>query len=256
MIFMEHWSYPEMSDAFGLSLDQYIWFGGYPGGASLVSDENRWKEYIRYAIIEATISRDILLLTRVDKPALLRSLFELGCRYSGQVLSFNKMLGQLNDAGNTTTLSHYLDLLATSGMLTGIEKYSGSTIKKKSSSPKFQVLNTGLISAQQGNIYPDIMNETVFWGRMVESTAGAHLSNSVHSSGISLYYWREGNYEVDFILEYNEKLLTIEVKSGPQHKAPGMKEFSSRYKPHKTLLVGSSGLSLEEFLSIHPLDLF
>ena len=256
LIFMEHWSYPEMRDAFGFSLDQYIWFGGYPGGASLIPDENRWKEYIRYSIIEATISRDILLLTRVDKPALLRKLFELGCRYSGQVLSYNKMLGQLTDAGNTTTLSHYLELLSTGGMLTGLEKYSGSMIRQKSSSPKFQVLNTGLISAQQGYNLPDALHAADFWGRMVESTAGACLANMIRSTGIRLYYWREGNYEVDFILEYRNKVLAIEVKSGVSYKTPGIKEFSARYNPDKVLLVSPSGLALEEFLSINPRDLF
>lgn len=256
MIFMEHWSYPEMRDAFGFTLDQYIWFGGYPGGASLVADENRWKEYIRYSIIEATISRDILLLTRVDKPALLRRLFELGCRYSGQVLSYNKMLGQLTDAGNTTTLSHYLELLSTAGMLTGLEKYSGSVIRQKSSSPKFQVLNTGLISAQQGYTLHDMRHDTDFRGRMVESTAGAFLSNMTRSEGIRLYYWREGNYEVDFILEYRNKMLAIEVKSGFSDKTPGIKEFSARYHPDKVYLAGPSGLALEEFLSINPRDLF
>ena len=256
IIFLEHWSYPEMKDAFGFSLDQFIWFGGYPGGASLIPDENRWKEYIRYSIIEATISRDILLLTRVDKPALLRRLFELGCRYSGQVLSYNKMLGQLTDAGNTTTLSHYLDLLTTAGMLSGLEKYSGSMIRQKSSSPKFQVLNTGLISAQQNNTISDVRHEAGFWGRMVESTAGAYLANMTRSEGIGLYYWREGNAEVDFILVHKNKVLAIEVKSGASYKTPGIHEFSSKYHPDKVILVGPSGLAIEEFLSIPLPDLF
>ena len=256
MIFMDHWSYPEMRDAFGFSLDEYIWFGGYPGGASLISDENRWKEYIMYSIIEATISRDILLLTRVDKPVLLRRLFELGCRYSGQILSYNKMLGQITDAGNTTTLSHYLELLNTGGMLVGLEKYFGSIIRQKSSSPKFQVLNTGLISAQQGLALSDIREESDFWGRMVESTAGAYITSMTRSVGSGLYYWREGNSEVDFIVEYRNKLLAIEVKSIKSNKIIGLKEFSSRYNPDKVLLVGPSGLPIEEFLSIQLCDLF
>ncbi len=256
MILMGHWSFSEMQEAFGLSVDQYIWFGGYPGSASLVADEGRWKEYIKYSIIETTISRDILLLTRVDKPALLRNLFELGCRYSGQILSFNKMLGQLHDAGNTTTLSHYLDLLTTAGMLTGIEKFSGSRISQKSSSPKFQVINTGLISAQSNYTFQQYKQKPDFWGRMAESCVGSHLINCSLSSGINLYYWREGNFEVDYILEYNEKILAIEVNSGLENKTPGMNKFSAQYHPDKVLLVGPSGLSIQEFLSQDPRELF
>jgi len=112
LLHLPHWSFAEMQAAFGWSLDQYLFYGGYPGAAPLARDHARWVRYIMDALIETTISRDVLLLSRVDKPALLRRLFELGCRYSGQVLSYTKMLGQLQDAGNATTLAHYLDLLA------------------------------------------------------------------------------------------------------------------------------------------------
>lgn len=179
---MEHWSYPEMRDAFGFNPEQYAWYGGYPGSALLISEEKRWKEYIRYAIIEATISRDILMLTRIHKPALLKNLFELGCRYSGQILSFNKLLGQLQDAGNTTTLSHYLDLLDTAGMLSGLQTYSASMIRQKSSSPKFQVHNTALLSAQDPLTLAEIRTQPDNWGKIVESCIGAHLLNHANSS--------------------------------------------------------------------------
>ena len=127
-----HWSYKEMSEAFGFGVDDYVIHGGYPGAAHLIGESDRWARYIRDSLIETSISRDVLLLTRVDKPALLRRLFELGCRYSGQVLSYTKILGQLQDAGNTTTLAHYLDLLSAAGMLTGIQKYAGSAARRRS----------------------------------------------------------------------------------------------------------------------------
>ena len=122
IVHLPHWSYAEMQAAFGFTLEQYLYFGGYPGAAPLIADPPRWRRYLLDSLIETTIARDVLLMTRVDKPALLRRLFELGCRYSGQVLSYTKMLGQLQDAGNTTTLAHYLELLAGAGMLTGLSK--------------------------------------------------------------------------------------------------------------------------------------
>ena len=120
ILHVTHWSFAEMRDAFGWDVDQYVYFGGYPGAAALIEDRQRWARYIVESLIETTLSRDILLMTRVDKPALLRRLFLLGCDYSGQILSYQKMLGQLQDAGNTTTLAHYLELLAGAGMLKGV----------------------------------------------------------------------------------------------------------------------------------------
>ena len=150
ILHLPHWSLAEMGAAFGFSLDQFLYFGGYPGAAPLAGDPPRWRRYLLDSLVETTIARDVLLLTRVDKPALLRRLFELGCRYSGQVLSYTKMLGQLHDAGNTTTLAHYLELLAGAGMLTGLSKFSGKIVRSRGSSPKLQVFNTALLTAQSG----------------------------------------------------------------------------------------------------------
>ena len=125
LLHLPHWSFFEMRAAFGWSLDRFLFYGAYPGAAPLARQTARWSRYIRDSLIETTIARDVLLLSRVDKPALLRRLFELGCAYSGRILSYTKMLGQLQDAGNTTTLAHYLDLLAGAGMLAGLQKYSG-----------------------------------------------------------------------------------------------------------------------------------
>lgn len=255
-IHLGHWSYSEMEDAFGWSAEQYIYFGGYPGSASLINDEERWKIYIQDSLIETSISKDILMLTRVDKPALLKRLFELGCLYSGQILSFTKIIGQLQDAGNTTTLANYLKLLSDCGLLGGIEKYAGNVIRQRSSSPKFQVFNNALLTSQDDETYPDAIVNPKLWGRLVESSVGAHLLNHSVSERYSLYYWREGNNEVDFILEKGDKLIGLEVKSGISADNSGMRIFNEKFHPGKMLLIGTGGLPYEEFLKINPKELF
>lgn len=255
-IYMGHWSFSETEKAFGWNPQQHAWFGGYPGSAPLIGDEERWKAYVKNALIETSISKDILMLTRVDKPALMKQLFELGCAYSGQILSFNKMLGQLTDAGNTTTLSHYLELLNTAGLLGGIEKYSKNEIRKRSSSPKFQVHNTALISAQSQLGFNEVLQRTDEWGRIVESAVGAHLLNHSITANFSLYYWRERNEEVDFIIEKKGSVIAIEVKSGEGKSNKGLSAFQKQFDPKKVLLVGNSGIPWQEFLRIDPVSLF
>jgi predicted AAA+ superfamily ATPase len=247
---LPHWSFPEMREAFGFTLEQALYFGGYPGAAPLADDPARWRRYLLDSLVETTISRDVLLLTRVDKPALLRRLFDLGCRYSGQVLSYTKMLGQLQDAGNTTTLAHYLELLAGAGMLTGLPKYSGQTVRSRGSSPKLQVFNTALLTAQSGLTPAEARADGEFWGRLTESAVGAHLANAAAAGECELFYWREGNREVDFVLRRGRIVVGIEVKSG---RAPlahsGLAAFAEAFKPKRTLLVGGDGIPVEEFLS-------
>ncbi len=248
-----HWSFAEMRDAFGFDLDQYVYFGGYPGGAALIEEPERWARYIQDSLIETSISRDILLMTRVDKPALLRQLFELGCLYSGQILSYQKMVGQLQEAGNTTTLAHYLDLLEGAGLLMGLMKYAGGQARKRGSSPKLQVLNTGLLTAQAHLSFSEARQDHEFWGRLVESTVGAHLANSIRGTGLELTYWRHRNQEVDFVLARGKKLLAIEVKSGSHTKAiPVLEAFEKEFGKVKKLLVGAQGMPLEEFLVNTP----
>jgi predicted AAA+ superfamily ATPase len=211
---LPHWSLAEMRAAFDFSMDQYAYFGGYPGAAPLINEPERWRRYILDALVETTISRDVLLLTRMDKPALLRRMFELGCRYSGQVLSYNKMLGQLHDAGNTTTLAHYLELLSGAGLLIGLSKFARRVVRQKGSSPKLQVLNTALMTAQCGLSFEDAKDDHEFWGHLVESAVGAHLANAAALNECELFYWRESNREVDFVARAGRTLTAIEVKSG------------------------------------------
>ena len=253
--YIGHWSFAEMQLAFGWDINQYLYFGGYPGAAVLIDNEKRWKSYIIDSLIETSISKDILMLTRVDKPALLKRLFELGVNYSGQVLSFTKILGQLQDAGNTTTLSHYLSLLSHCGLLSGLEKFSGTILKKRSSRPKFQVHNNALITAYLKTDYLQTLQTPDLWGRIAESAVGAHIIGKSITEKYKLYYWREGDCEVDFVIEYGEKLLGIEVKSGLSTTNKGIGKFLSQYPNAKTIFVGTSGISFEEFLKINPVEL-
>ncbi|MAG31013.1 MAG: AAA family ATPase [Deltaproteobacteria bacterium] len=247
---LPHWSYTEMQTAFDFTLEQYLYFGGYPGAAPLADDPERWRRYVLDALVETTIARDVLLLTRVDKPALLRRLFDLGCRYSGQMLSYTKMLGQLHDAGNTTTLAHYLELLSAAGMLTGLAKYSGKAVRTRGSSPKLQVFNTALLTAQSELTPAEARDDREFWGRLTESAVGAHLANAATGGECELFYWREGNREVDFVLRKGRTVVGLEVKSG---RAPlahsGLAAFGKTFQVKRTLLVGGDGIPIEEFLS-------
>ncbi len=249
ILHLPHWSLTEMREAFGWSLEEYLFCGGYPGAAPLIGEPQRWTRYVVDSLIETSISRDVLLLTRVDKPALLRRLFELACRYSGQVLSYTKMLGQLQDAGNATTLAHYLELLAGAGMVCGLSKYAGDVARSRGSSPKLQVLNTGLMGATSGLTIADARVDREFWGRLTESAVGGHLANAAVSGACELFYWRERNHEVDFVVKAGRRLVAIEVKSGrapSQHS--GTAAFVHAFKPQRTLLVGGDGVPVDEFL--------
>jgi len=250
LIPVTHWSFSEMHSCFGFSPDQYVFYGGYPGAAELIDQPHRWRNYIRDSLIETTVSRDILLMSRVDKPALLRRLFYLACEYSSQIVSYQKMLGQLHDAGNTTTLAHYLELLSGAGLVTGLNKYSGKTIRRRSSSPKLMALNTALINALTDIDLQEARSKGEYWGRITESAVGAHLINTAEPSHIDVFYWLNRNREVDFVLKQADRLTAIEVKSHhKQTSLSGLDAFGKAFTVTKKLLVGGQGIPLEEFLS-------
>ncbi len=250
---LKHWSYAEMSAAFNFDLDQYIYFGGYPGGVSLIADEQRWRNYILDSLAQTSIERDILAMQKIDKPALMKQLFKLGSSYSGKELSFNKMLGSLQDAGNTTTLARYLDLLSQVGLITGLQQYSVEKFRRRASSPKLNVNNTALMSASSDHTFEEARADKTFWGRLVESAVGAHLLNT-HSSYAELCYWRKNNFEIDFVLARGRRITLIEVKSGKQQiSSKGFQKFekhhASREVSIKRIEVSSSATLLAEFLA-------
>jgi predicted AAA+ superfamily ATPase len=252
---MGHWTFPEMREAFCMSLEQYIYYGGYPGAAPLINDYDRWSQYIESAIVDATINKDILQNNVVSKPALLRQTFELGATYSSQELSLTKLIGQLQDAGNTTTISSYLKLLSDAGMLTGLQKFANDAARKRASAPKFQVYNNAL-----RNIYTDLTLEQAAiqpkeWGRYFESAIGAHIVSQAFVDRYDVYYWREGNDEVDYILQKKNKIIAIEVKSNHESHTTGLAKFKEKFHPDNILLVGPEGMSAEDFLSTSPFGL-
>jgi len=253
LIQITHWSYGEMKNAFGWDVEQYIFYGAYPGAATLMQDPERWRRYIIDSLIETTVSRDILLMTRVDKPALLRRLFELGCVYSGQVLSYQKMLGQLQEAGNTTTLAHYLSLLQGAGLVAGLSRYAGEKVRQRASSPKLLVLNTALMTAYSHLRQEQALRDNEYWGRLVESTVGSTLFNGLPKTNWELFYWASRNREVDFVLARGKDVVAIEVKSGRKKMSfPGVEPFSREFKVKRKLLVGREGIPLDEFLLAPP----
>lgn len=256
LIRMGHWDYVEMRDAFGWTLDQYIYFGGYPGTARLIEDEPRWKRYVGDSLVESAISKDVLMTTTIYKPALLRQLFELGCSYSGELLSLNKMLGQLQDAGNVTTLAGYLQLLDQCGLLAGLQKYANDDARKYASIPKYQVYNNALHSLYAGTSFETERLNPQHWGRWVESAVGAYLLNHADNVGYKVYYWREKVDEVDFILVKNGKVIAIEVKSGRRGSNNGLPLFREQFHPLRSFVVGTNGISVEEFLSTDLTRLF
>lgn len=250
VLHLPHWPFMEMQAAFGWTCEQYLFYGGYPGSAALIRAPERWARYIIDSLIETTIARDVLLLSRVDKPAILRRLFQLGCAYSGQILSYTKMLGQLQDAGNATTLANYLDLLAGAGMITGLQKFTGEVVRSRGSSPKLQVLNTALMTAQSGYTLKEARADREFWGRLTESAVGAYLANAAACGLCELFYWRDRNREVDFVVRAGRQVTAIEVKSGrARDTQAGLAAFTATFKPKRKLLVGGDGIAVEDFLA-------
>ncbi|MDR1438739.1 MAG: ATP-binding protein [Clostridiales bacterium] len=248
MLYSPHWSYAECKEAFGYSIDDFLFFGGYPGAAALIKDEDRWARYIGTSIVEPTISQDILMMEEVRKPALLRSLFMLGAGYSAQELSFTKLLGQLQDAGNTVTLAHYLELLGRASVLTGLMKYSGNQISARKSSPRFMVFDTSLLSYSSGTGRRRLLDNPAERGRLVESAVGAYLLARAKEESFEVCWWRERSDEVDFIIRKGGRLTAIEVKSGRAKNAGGGLVFKKLYPNALSLVVGSANAPLEEFL--------
>lgn len=253
---MTHWSYREMNECFGFTLDQYLFYGGYPGAADLIGDTDRWEQYIQSAIIDATINKDILMNTPIGKPALLRQTFELGASYSGKLLSLNKMLGSLQDAGNTVTLAGYVNLLDESGLLCGLRKYSIDMARRRASIPKFQVYNNALKMVYNPHTFEQAMMDRRVWGHIFESGIGAWIVSQAFVHRIEVFYWRDRDDEVDFILRKKGSVVAIEVKSNAEKKTDGLAVFREKFNPKSAFIVGDGGISAEEFLTMDIRRLF
>lgn len=256
-IILSHWSFAEMRDAFGFSLEQFIYYGAYPGAAELVDDQERWRGYISGSIVDATINKDIFVNEKIAKPALLRQTFELSSAYSGQELSLTKMIGQMNDAGNTITVTGYLNLLSQAGLVCGLNKYAVDMARKKNSVPKHQVYNNALRALYCEKPFEEAVLDRKLWGRLFESAVGAHIVSYAYAGEYKVYYWRtKPGCEVDYVLEKQGKLVAIEVKSNDDDWNNGLVEFKEAFKPYLSLVVGRGGMQAEDFLSMNPVDLF
>ena len=248
---LSHWFFHEMKEAFGFTLDEYIYFGGYPGSAGLIKEERRWKDYIKDSLIDTVLTKDILFDNPINKPALLKQMFYLGAECSGQIISYEKILTHLGGLKHTATAAHYLDLLSQAGLITGLQKFSHNVLRKRRSKPKFQVQNTALMSCITHKSFKDAKKDTVFWGRLVESCIGASLWNACFLNSDELFYWNDSSCELDFVLKRSQKICAIEVKSGEKtRQTKSLQSFEKKYKPHQTLLIGPSGLNIKDFLRL------
>jgi hypothetical protein len=262
LIRMPHWSLREMHEAFGMTLDEYIYYGGYPGPAHMIKDERRWRKYIKDSLVAPAIERDVIMTSNIYKPALMKQLFELGCGYSAEILSLTKLMGQLQDAGNVTTLASYLEILDQCALLTGLQKYANDEARKRGSIPKYQVYNNALLTAYKGREFVIDRTDTRAWGRWVESAVGAHLLSMADELDYDVYYWRESSRskdekdnEVDFIVIRDGEVTAIEVKSGRRGMNSGLPAFVEAFHPKRSYIVGTGGVKLEDFLNCNVEDI-
>ena len=251
-----HWTLQEMEDAFGWTLDNWIYYGGYPGSASLIKDMRRWRKYIKESLVAPAIEKDIILTSNIYKPALMKQLFELGCTYSAELLSLTKALGQLQDAGNVTTLSSYLEILNQCNLLAGLQKYANDEARRYQSIPKYQVYNNALLTAFKGTSYEKDRIDPQIWGRWVESAVGAYLLGGAEEGGYSVYYWRERSDEVDYIIVRQGEVMALEVKSGRRGMNSGIPKFNDLFHPKRSLVIGTDGIPFEEFFRMRIEELF
>ena len=256
LIRLGHWTLQEMEDAFGWTLDEWIYYGGYPGSASLIKDMRRWKKYIKESLVAPAIEKDIILTSNIYKPALMKQLFELGCTYSAELLSLTKALGQLQDAGNVTTLSSYLEILHQCNLLAGLQKYANDEARRYQSIPKYQVYNNALLTVFKGTSYEKDRIDPQIWGRWIESAVGAYLLGGAEEGGYSVYYWRERSDEVDFIIVRQGEVMALEVKSGRRGMNSGIPKFNDLFHPKHSLVIGTDGIPFEEFFRMRIEDLF
>jgi predicted AAA+ superfamily ATPase len=244
--YLPHWSFAECEKVFGFTLDEWLFFGGYPAANAMRRQPARWADFVATSLVEAVLGRDVLQLARVSRPALLRQLYMMATRVPAQILSFNKMLGQLQDAGNTVTLAGYLELLGSAFLLSGLNQYSGGALRARASSPKLVFWSNALINSVAGLSFAEAKRDTAWWGRLVENAVGGHLLNQLPPGG-RVSWWREGDLEVDYVIEIGPRVLALEVKSGRARRPGGLRAFKDRVQHARALEVGAGGMQLETF---------
>lgn len=255
---MGYWDWQEMHEAFGFSMDEYVYFGGFPGLAPDIQDEDRWRNLMEDSIISPILTRDILEIEEIRNPALLRQVFELACIESAKELSLTKMQGTMN-SGTVPTIKNYLDILNKSMIVQPLQNYSPSRVKEKQSVPKMQVFNNAFRNRFGSFSFDEARVDPAEWGRLVESAVGAHLANRAMTDDYELFYWRnERRQECDYVLRKGQALVAIEVKSGSVDKTVGFEKFKERFADKVTaaFIVGPHALPLDDFFIMDLKSLF
>ena len=243
-----HWTYTELQQAFSYDLERFLIYGGYPGSVAYEDDFNRWYAYLKDSIVEAVIGKDILFNRKVGNPALFRQAFEILCRYPAQEISYTKLLGQLQDKGNTDLIKYYIELFAGAFLLQPLGKYSAKGWLTRSSSPKILISCPALYTMTEG---PKVLADQERRGRVFELAVGAQLMQLPGE----LFYWRENNAEVDFIYRYHGSLYAIEVKSGRRKSPKGLDAFLKQFPASHPVILTPDNFQLfstdpEKFLSM------
>ncbi len=255
---MGYWDWQEMHEAFGFSMDEYVYFGGFPGLAPDIQDEDRWRNLMEDSIISPILTRDILEIEEIRNPALLRQVFELACIESAKELSLTKMQGTMN-SGTVPTIKKYLDILNKSMIVQPLQNYSPSRVKEKQSVPKMQVFNNAFRNRFGTFSFDEARVDPAEWGRLIESAVGAHLANRAMTDDYELFYWRnERRQECDYVLRKGQALVAIEVKSGSVDKTVGFEKFKEQFADKVTaaFIVGPQALPLEDFFIMDLKSLF
>lgn len=226
LIRVYHWNFAESKLGYGLSFEQYLKIGGYPG--SYVFKGSDWESYLKHSIVSTVIEKDILQYQNVKSPALFKQAFEILCSYPAQEISYTKLLGQLQDKGNVELVKYYLQLYEGAFLFKTLEKYSEKTVLTKASSPKILPMAPALYYL---GILDDYSAEEK--GRVFELLVGAQLVRTEEK----VFYWRNGNDEVDFVVKRGRRVWAIEVKSGRKKTSKGLVAFCKQFPSAKTVVI-------------------
>ncbi len=231
---VHHWNLDESHRGYDLDLEKFLVFGGYPGSYTFIKDKVSWLQYVNESIVNTVIGRDILSLNRVKSPSLFKQTFYLACSYGAQEISYNKLLGQLQDKGNVELIKHYLELFEGAFLLKQLFKYSNKKTLSRSSSPKILPLAPSLYSI---TLDADLNSE--HRGRAFEIAVGCEL---IRLPG-QLFYWREGPFEVDYVYKFGQNVFAIEVKSNRKRNQKSLTEFKTKFPGSKTMIVTPDSFS-------------
>jgi uncharacterized protein len=242
---MHHWNAQESARGFDISFEDYLQIGGYPGSYAFSNDRKQWVDYIQHSVIETVIEKDILLNHTVKSPALFRQAFELLMSYPAQEISYTKLLGLLQGKGNTDLIKNYLRLYEGAFLVKALEKFSTNKLKVRSSSPKILPLCPAFYYAGIQAPYSSAERGHVF-----EMVVGAQLVRT----GAPLYYWREKNDEVDYVVKVGRKIYAIEVKSGKRERSTGLEAFQKKFPTSKCVIINTENYIKFEASPIEFMD--